>query len=153
MTKNQHNFLPAQYDKTNSLPINHNYLKKQFNNNDKIFDDIKKLVEKGDYTLGEQVNELEEKFTKICGTKYALGVGSGTDAIFLSLIASGLQKGDEVITTPYTFYATLGAIITAGGTPVFVDIGQDYNIDPDLIEKAITKRTKAIVPSLVWSDL
>ena len=82
MAKTLHNFLPAQYEETNSISINHNYLTKQFNNNEKIFHDIKKLVEKGDYTLGEQVNELEDKFKNITNTKFALGVGSGTDAIF-----------------------------------------------------------------------
>ena len=94
---------------------------------------------------------MEDKFKNITNTKFALGVGSGTDAIFLSLVASGIEKGDEV-TTPYTFYATLGAIVTAGGKPVFVDIGDDYNIDPNLIEKAITSKTKAIVP-VHWSGL
>ena len=61
---------------------------------------------------------------------------------FLSLVASGIEKGDEVITTPYTFYATLGAIVTAGGKPVFVDIGDDYNIDPDLIEKRLQEKLR-----------
>ena len=70
----------------------------------------------------------------------------------MSLIAGGIEKGDEVITTAYTFYATIGAIVTAGAKPVFVDIGEDYNIDPKQIEKAITKKTKAIVP-VHWSGL
>jgi len=95
---------------------------------------------------------LEDEFKKIAQTKYAIGVGSGTDAIFLSLKALGIDKGDEVITVPYTFYATVGAIVTAGATPVFVDVGPDYNIDPENIEAAITSRTKAILP-VHWSGL
>ena len=152
MKENFHNYLPNQYLNTNKLKINHNYLQNQFNDSEGIFDDIRKLVERGDYTLGQSVNDFEEKFKLITNTKYALGVGSGTDAIFLSLIAGGIEKGDEVITTAYTFYATVGAIVTAGAKPVFVDIGEDYNIDPKKIEKVITKKTKAIVP-VHWSGL
>ena len=152
MKENFHNYLPNQYLKNNKLKINHNYLNDQFKDNEEIFKDIKKLVHMGDYTLGQSVNDFEEKFKSITNTKYALGVGSGTDAIFLSLIAGGIEKGDEVITTAYTFYATIGAIVTAGAKPVFVDIGEDYNIDPKQIEKAITKKTKAIVP-VHWSGL
>ncbi len=110
------------------------------------------MVKRGDFTLGQAVDELEDEFKKIAQTKYAIGVGSGTDAIFLSLKALGIDKGDEVITVPYTFYATVGAIVTAGATPVFVDVGPNYNIDPDKIEEAITSRTKAIVP-VHWSGL
>ena len=144
------NFLPKQYENTNKIQINHNYLKKQFKDNKKIFNDIKKVVEDGDFTLGKTVDEFEEKFSEVQGVKYSIGVGSGTDAIFLSLIAAGIEKDDEVITTPFTFYATVGAIVTAGAKPVFVDAGEDYNIDVTKIEEAITKRTKAILP-VHWS--
>ena len=147
-----HNYLPEQYEVTNELPINHNYLQQQFKNSEKIFKDIKELVIKGDFTLGNAVNELEEEFKKITSSKFAIGVGSGTDAIFLSLKAVGVGEGDEVITTPYTFFATIGAIVTAGARPKFVDIGLDYNIDPSKIENSISNKTKAILP-VHWSGL
>jgi dTDP-3-amino-2,3,6-trideoxy-4-keto-D-glucose/dTDP-3-amino-3,4,6-trideoxy-alpha-D-glucose/dTDP-2,6-dideoxy-D-kanosamine transaminase len=152
MKEIDHNFLPSQYKSTNELPINHNYLPQQFKDSEKVIDEIRKLVVRGDFTLGEAVDELEEGFKKIANSKYAIGVGSGTDALFLSLKALGVKEGDEVITTPYTFYATIGAIVTAGATPKFVDIGVDYNIDPNLIEDSITPNTKAIVP-VHWSGL
>ena len=152
MKKSEHNYLFKQYRANNSLPINHNYLPFQFEDSEEVINEIRKLVKRGDFTLGEAVNDFEDKFKKIVKAKYALGVGSGTDAIFLSLKAQGIGKGDEVITTPYTFYATIGAIVTAGATPKFVDVGLDYNIDPNNIEGAITTRTKAIVP-VHWSGL
>ena len=148
----EHNYLPKQYNLTNPLVINHNYLSDQFLESKEILEEIQKLVSKGDFTLGKTVDELEDEFKHITNTKFAIGVGSGTDAIFLSLKAIGIDKGDEVITVPYTFYATIGAIVTAGAIPVFVDIGDDYNIDPAKIEAAITPRTKAIVP-VHWSGL
>ena len=152
MTTLKHNYLPKQYQVNNQLSINHNYLPQQFSDSEAIIDEIRELVKRGDFTLGQAVDELEYEFKKIAQTKYAIGVGSGTDAIFLSLKAVGIDKGDEVITVPYTFYATVGAIITAGATPVFVDVGPDYNINPEKIEEAITSRTKAIVP-VHWSGL
>ena len=99
----KHNYLSEQYEKTDKLPINHNYLKEQFKDTDEIFAEIKKLIEKGDYTLGKAVDEIENEFKNITNCKFAVGVGSGTDAIILSLKAVGIQKDDEVITTPYTF--------------------------------------------------
>ena len=78
--------------------------------------------------------------------RFGIGVGSGTDALFLALKALGIGAGDEVITTAFTFYATVGAIVTAGATPVFVDVGDDFNIDADKIAPAITAKTKAIMP-------
>jgi len=144
------NFLPSQYKQTNALPINHNYLNQQFADYETIFQKIKQVVLKGDFTLGSSVDELEENFARITQTKYAIGVGSGTDAIFLSLKALGIKEGDEVITTPFTFFATIGAIVTAGAKPVFADVGEDYNIDPNQIEAKITNKTKAILP-VHWS--
>lgn len=146
------NFLPKQYAQTGALPINHNYLQQQFSDYPEIFKKIEQLILEGDYTLGTAVDQFEQRFAKIAGTTFALGVGSGTDAIFLSLKACGVGPGDEVITTPYTFFATVGAIVTAGARPVFVDVKEDYNIDVSKVEAAITKKTKAIVP-VHWSGL
>jgi len=144
------NYLPKQYKKTEQLPINHNYLRKQFSNSKAIFNDIKKLNFNTDYTLGKKVDEVEKKFAKITNCKYAVGVGSGTDAITLSLKALGIKNGDEVITPTYTFYATVGAIVQSGAKPVFVDISNDLNIDIQKIKNKITSKTKAIVP-VHWS--
>ena len=144
------NFLPDQYQQTGRYPVNHNYLQQQFADYEAIFEEMRRVVRDGDFTLGKAVNEFEDRFARLVGVKYAVGVGSGTDALFLSLKALGIGAGDEVITTPYTFFATVGAIVTAGARPVFVDIGNDYNIDPTLIERAVTGRTKAILP-VHWS--
>lgn len=140
------NFLPEQYKTTGELAVNHNYLKQQFADYEMIFKKMQEVVTRGDYTLGEAVDNFENEFKALVETKHAIGVGSGTDALFLSLKALGIGEGDEVITTPFTFYATIGAIVTAGAKPVFVDILDDFNINPDAIESAITPRTKAILP-------
>jgi dTDP-4-amino-4,6-dideoxygalactose transaminase len=148
----RHNYLPDQYEETGQYKINHNYLVQQFSDYREIFNEIEKLVKRGDYTLGRNVDEFENAIRQLTRSRFAIGVGSGTDALFLSLRAAGIDKGDEVITTPYTFFATIGAIVTAGATPVFVDIREDYNINPGLIEKAITEKTKCILP-VHWSGL
>ena len=144
------NYLPNQYLKDQKLNINHNYLKEQFFDYSKIFKKIEKVVQNGDYTLGKAVDECEKNFGKRTGAKYAISVGNGTDALYLSLKAMGIGKGDEVITTPFTFIATVASIVTAGARPVFVDIKDDYNIDEKLIVNKITKKTKAIMP-VHWS--
>ena len=144
------NFLPKQYKKTTKLKVNHSYLVEQFSDYSKIFKEIKKIVKKGDYTLGSKVNEFEKNFSKRTGAKFVIAVGNGTDALYLSLKCLDIGKGDEVITVPYTFIATVGSIATAGAKPVFVDIKEDYNIDEKKIESAITKKTKAIMP-VIWA--
>lgn len=144
------NYLPSQYNLDSKLVIKHNYLKEQFSNYKAIFSKLEKVVKKGDYTLGNKVNEFENKISKLLNAKYVVALGSGTDALMLSLKALGVREGDEVITTPYTFYATIGAIVTAGAIPIFVDVTDDYNINPNLIEKKITRKTKAILP-VHWS--
>ncbi|MCF8163541.1 MAG: DegT/DnrJ/EryC1/StrS family aminotransferase [Polynucleobacter sp.] len=150
MTDLIENFLPSQYRQNDEYKINHNYLRDQFSDKDQILEKIRRVVERGDFTLGEEVDLFEREFASLSGVKFAVGVGSGTDALFLSLKAHGVGPGDEVITTPFTFYATIGAIVTAGAKPIFVDAGEDFNIDYSLIESKITSSTKAIMP-VHWS--
>ena len=146
----KNNFLIKQYNSDKKMKIKHNYLSEQFQNSKKIFRLIEDTVKFNDFTLGRYVDLFEKEFCKYQKVKYSIGVGSGTDAIFLSLKALGIKEGDEVITPTYSFYATAGAIATAGAKPVFVDIKDDLNIDEEKIEKKITKKTKAIVP-VHWS--
>ncbi len=115
---------------------------------DVILADIKEFVQTGDFTLGKKGEEFEREFASFVGTRHAIGVNSGTDALFLSLKALGIGAGDEVITCAETFIATAAAIVAAGARPVFVDVNDEFTIDPELIERAITERTKAIMP--VW---
>lgn len=101
----------------------------------------------GSYILGPNVAALEREIAEYCQCRYAVGVNSGTDALHLALLALDVGPGDEVITTPFTFIATTEAIGMVGATPVFVDIDpRTFNIDPNLIEEAITPRTKALLP-------
>jgi dTDP-3-amino-2,3,6-trideoxy-4-keto-D-glucose/dTDP-3-amino-3,4,6-trideoxy-alpha-D-glucose/dTDP-2,6-dideoxy-D-kanosamine transaminase len=145
MTKS-FNYLPKQYKKNKQLKINHSYLIEQFSDYKKILINIEKVIKKGHYTLGKDVDDFEKNLSKRMGAKFTISVGNGTDALFLVLKAMNIGKGDEVITTPYTFIATVGSIVTAGAKPVFVDIKDDYNINEKKIEAAITKKTKAIMP-------
>ena len=139
------NFLIDQYKNNSKLKINHSYLVEQFHDYKKIFKKIEKIVKFGDYTLGSEVDNFEKNLAKRTGSKFAIGVGNGTDALFLALKVFNIGNGDEVITTPYTFIATTASIVTSGAKPVFVDIKKDSNIDEKKIEKAITKKTKAIM--------
>src|SRR5688572_23284064 len=108
---------------------------------------IKAVIEASAFAGGPFVSKFEEEFARYCGCKYAAGLGNGTDALWLSLLALGVGPGDEVITVPSTFLATAEAITYAGAKPVFVDIEEKtYTMDPALLEKAITPRTKAIIP-------
>ena len=100
----------------------------------------------GDFTLGKELQKFENKFAKLIGTKYAVGVNSGTDAIKLSLKVIGIKSGDHVITAANTFVATVGAIRELGAIPVFIDCDDSFCMNVDLIEKKITSKTKAIVP-------
>jgi dTDP-4-amino-4,6-dideoxygalactose transaminase len=112
-----------------------------------MLNDIKELLLKtGQFTLGPQVEEFEARFARLCQTKYAIGLNSGTDALFLTLKALGIGHGDEVITPPNSFIATTASIATVDAKPVFVDVNDEYNLNPNLIEGAITPRTKAIMP-------
>ncbi|MDP3956850.1 MAG: DegT/DnrJ/EryC1/StrS family aminotransferase [bacterium] len=108
----------------------------------------------GKYILGKQVVKLEEKVAALIQTKYAVGLNSGTDALFLSLKAMAIGHGDEVITTPFSFVATAEVIATAGAKPVFVDINpRTFNIDPAKIKRAITKRSKVIMPVHLYGQM
>jgi dTDP-4-amino-4,6-dideoxygalactose transaminase len=128
------------------MRIQYSYLNEQFKDHRAILDEISNLVATGDFTLGKPVQHFEEQFARLVGARYAVGVNSGTDALFLSLRSLGIGVGDEVITVPNTFIATVGAIVATGARPVFVDVQNDYTINPALIRKAITPRTKAILP-------
>lgn len=111
------------------------------------------VLESGQLILGPNVKALEEEIASYCGTKYAVGVASGTDALHLLLLALGIREGDEVITTPFTFVATAEAISQTGATPVFVDIDPvTYNINPLQIEKKISSKTKAILPVYLYGQ-
>lgn len=102
---------------------------------------------------GPKVKVLEEQIAEYCGTKYAVACANGTDALFLILASLGIGKGDEVITTPFTFFATVEAIVHVGARPVFVDIEPGtYNMDVSLLEAAVTDRTKAIMPVHIFGQ-
>jgi dTDP-4-amino-4,6-dideoxygalactose transaminase len=108
---------------------------------------IEEVLDANNFILGEHVRALEEKIAHYCGTDYGVGVSSGTDALQAALMALDVKAGDEVITTPMSFFATAGAIVRVGGRPVFVDIDPlTYNMDPTLIGQAVTSRTRAIIP-------
>jgi dTDP-3-amino-2,3,6-trideoxy-4-keto-D-glucose/dTDP-3-amino-3,4,6-trideoxy-alpha-D-glucose/dTDP-2,6-dideoxy-D-kanosamine transaminase len=130
------------------MKVEWSYLPKQFSPAamEAIFDELRKFVPTGDFTLGKPLQEFEGKFAAMLGVKHAIGVGSGTDSLKLSLKAVGVGYGDEVITTANTFIATVGAIAELGAIPVFIDCMDNFCMDASLIEAAITPKTKAIMP-------
>lgn len=107
---------------------------------------VGKVIDKGQFILGAEVTDFETRFADLCGVHYAVGVNSGTDALILALRALGIGPGDEVITAPNSFVASASCIALVGAQPVFVDVNEDYNINPALIESAINSRTRAIIP-------
>ncbi|OHD14645.1 MAG: hypothetical protein A2Y41_05920 [Spirochaetes bacterium GWB1_36_13] len=115
---------------------------------------IQRVLNSGRYILANEGVEFEKEFANYIGTKYCIGVANGTDALILALMTSGIKPGDEVITTPFTAIPTLSAIIDSGATPVFVDICEDtFLIDLDKVKKAITKKTKAIIPVHIFGNM
>ena len=128
------------------MKVRYSYLKQQFENCDDLWLQLKEFVSTGDFTLGKPLTEFENSFAKLIGTKHAIGVNSGTDAIKLSLRALGVGHGDEVITAANTFVATVGAIAEIGAKPVFVDCDDSFCMDVSMLEASITSKTKAIVP-------
>jgi len=113
---------------------------------EEILEAVGRILDKSNFILGDEVSEFENNIAQYCGVKYAVGVNSGTDALFLSLKAFGIGHGDEVITAPNSFLASASVVMAAGARPVFVDIREDLNINPALIEEKITNNTKAIIP-------
>lgn len=114
---------------------------------------IQHVLEHGQYIMGPEVKELEDKLAGYTGAKHCITVASGTEALLISLMALGIKPGDEVITTPFTFVATAEVIVLLGATPVFVDIEPDTcNINASLIEAAITPKTKAIMPVSLYGQ-
>ncbi len=123
-----------------NLPLQHSKIKGE------LLAAFGKVLDEAQFILGKDVAIFEEKLARYCNVKYAVGVNSGTDAIFLALKGYHIGEGDEVITVPNSFLATASSIVATGARPVFVDIRDDLNINPDLIESKINKKTKAIMP-------
>ena len=114
---------------------------------------IHKVLDHGQYIMGPEVRELEERLEAYTGVRYCITVASGTEALLISLMALGIKPGDEIITTPFTFIATAEVVVLLGAVPVFVDIEPDTcNIDASLIEAAITPKTKAIMPVSLYGQ-
>ncbi|MBU6507875.1 MAG: DegT/DnrJ/EryC1/StrS family aminotransferase [Alphaproteobacteria bacterium] len=107
---------------------------------------VERVLAGGSYIGGTEIEALEQEFAKLCETREAVALNSGTDALFLGLRALGIGPGDEVITPPNSFVASTGAIVQVGATPVFVDVQADQNVDPAKVAAAVTKRTRAIMP-------
>lgn len=104
------------------------------------------VMSKGDLIMRGQLSSFEQHLARFVGVKYAVGLNSGYDALHMSLLAAGIGAGDEVIVPAHTFVATCSAVVNAGATPVLVDVGRDFNMDPSRIEPAVTSRTRAIIP-------
>ena len=121
---------------------------------DEVLPAVQAVIESQQFVMGPPVPQLEAMVARLSHAKHAIACASGTDALLLPLKALGLKPGDEVITTPFTFFATAGAIHNAGGTPVFVDVDPDtFNIDPAAVGRAITPRTRAIVPVHLYGQM
>jgi dTDP-4-amino-4,6-dideoxygalactose transaminase len=121
---------------------------------DEVMQEIGEVCESQIFALGPAVAEFEKNVAAYCNSKHAIGVSSGTDALLVSLMALGVKSGDEVITTPFSFFATAGCVVRVGARPVFVDVEPDsYNIDPDAIEEKITEKMRAVIPVHLFGQL
>ena len=129
-------------------------LKAQYNSISEDLDRVtKEVLSSAGYIMGKNVTEFEKEFAEYIGAKHAISVGNGTDALVIALKSLGIGAGDEVITTPFTFFATAETISAVGATPVFVDVEKDtFNIDPTKIEEKITSKTKAILPVHIFGQ-
>jgi dTDP-4-amino-4,6-dideoxygalactose transaminase len=120
---------------------------------DEVRTAVDRCFETQTFILGDEVLQLEKEIATYCGAKHAIGCASGTDALILALLAAGVQPGDEVITSPFTFFASAGAIHRIGAVPVLVDIDPvSFNLDPRCVEAAITSRTAAIMPVHIFGQ-
>jgi len=128
------------------MRVPYNYLPMQFARPEAIFRDWRRLIRTSEFTLGPFVEAFEKKFARFIGAKYVVSTNNGTDALIMSLKAVGVRPGDEVISVTNTFYATIGAIVAAGAKPVLLDCDERYQIDLNLIERAITRKTRCILP-------
>src|SRR5438445_4636473 len=121
---------------------------------DEVLPALQSVIESQQFIMGPAVAQLETAVAQLSHARHGIGCASGTDALLLPLRALNLKAGDEVITTPFTFFATAGAIHNAGGTPVFVDIDPEtFNINPGAVVAAITSRTRAIVPVHLYGQM
>lgn len=130
------------------LPRQNKIIKKQ------LIKTIESIIDKADFIQGEELDAFEKNFAKFCNVKYAVGLNSGTDALKLALIAYGIKEGDEVITVPNGYFSAASVISEIGAKPVFVDIDPDtYTLNTSLLEKKITKKTKAIIPVHLYGQV
>ena len=114
---------------------------------DEVLQAIDEVLDSMQLTIGPNVRAFDKEWAEYCGTTHSIGVGSGTDALQLAIRACGVSSGDEVITVSHTFFATVEAILYSGARPVLVDVDErTFNMDPDAVARAITPRTKAIMP-------
>jgi dTDP-4-amino-4,6-dideoxygalactose transaminase len=128
------------------MRVPYNYLPFQFADPEPFISDWRELIVSTEFTLGPYVEAFEQKFAAFTGARHVLGTNTGTDALILALRALGIGPGDEVITVAATFFATAGAIVAVGATPVFVDVEARYQMDPAAVRRAITPRTRALLP-------
>ena len=149
--------MPAQDHRTDVCPIGSVPFIDLVAQHQPIQDDVRRSVERvfqnQSFVLGDEVAGLESEIADYCDARYAVGCASGTDALILSLLAVGVQPGDEVITSPFTFFATASAIHRIGARPVFVDIEPDgFNLCPNQVEKALTEKTRALMPVHIFGQ-